>query len=118
MKPTTTMTIITQVTKPITKSSSLKRFIWRLWFLADNFAVSEDCSLYARGASFLGYALNNAIVVAVLVVWSLPEDEVEVLALLALIEVGLINFGYVDGDANHFVFGLLTKVKMDRLGWS
>jgi hypothetical protein len=32
--------------------------------------------------------------------------------------VGLVNFGYVDGDANHFVFGLLTKVKRARLGWS
>jgi len=53
--------------------------------------------------------LNNAIVVAVLVVWSLPEYEVEVLALLALVEVGLVNFGYVDGDANSFCFWFTDK---------
>ena len=51
------------------------------------------------------------------VVRAFPQDEVQVLAALALIEMGLVNFGYVDGYANHFVFGLmvlLTEIRKDR----
>ena len=47
---------------------------------------------------------------AVLVIRGLPEHQIQVLALLALIEMGLVNLRYVDGYANHFIFGLVEVV--------
>ena len=82
-------------------SSSSEGFIGSLLLLAHDLAVAQDRTLGSRSAGFLGHALDHSVVVTVLVVLSLPEDEVQVLTRLALIEMGLVDLRYVDGYANH-----------------